>query len=323
MFAIGEKDEFGKQKRIEYRGKHLRISRTGGVALRAQTKAAGINITGNTKRGVRVSTRIAKGTQIAFQNKSFVLRGRYGKGPHKMNLSKSGVSFSTKNEIGTYNWFKPQYSSFKFGGIHLRGQKAAQIQVAFFLFITLPIMIIQALVFIIPMFFKIIIGSFRLSFKAFNNFIYLIGGASEKSFKAKSLSKTKKMNLIDDFNKSEFEPSIMYCIAVWGRGHMSEDRKGKPVKIKNKSVDITKLGEKLDLLSQKFTDKNIENNIRAFLITLTKAYSDIEDDERRIEFFYELDEQCINDGGKTELQEILLQDYANTANLAMELILSD
>ena len=68
MFALGEKDEFGKQKRIEYRGKHLRVSRTGGIALRAHVKAKGINITGNTKRGVWVSTKIAKGTQIAFQN---------------------------------------------------------------------------------------------------------------------------------------------------------------------------------------------------------------------------------------------------------------
>lgn len=72
-----EKDSDGRLKRIEYRGKYLRASRTGGVALRAQARAGGINFTANTNRGARVSTRIAKGTQAAFQNGRFVLRGRY------------------------------------------------------------------------------------------------------------------------------------------------------------------------------------------------------------------------------------------------------
>ncbi|MFW5828076.1 MAG: hypothetical protein ACOCU4_08285, partial [Alkalispirochaeta sp.] len=65
MFNIGKKDEYGRQRRIEHRGKYLRASRTGGVSLRAQTKAAGLNITGNTSHGIRVSTRIAKGTNVA------------------------------------------------------------------------------------------------------------------------------------------------------------------------------------------------------------------------------------------------------------------
>ncbi len=58
MFNIGKKDEYGRQRRIEHRGKYLRASRTGGVSLRTQTQA---------------------------------------------NLSKSGVSFSTKNSLGTFN----------------------------------------------------------------------------------------------------------------------------------------------------------------------------------------------------------------------------
>ena len=114
----------GRLQRIEYRGKYLRMSRTGGVALRAQTKAAGINFTANSAHGLRASTRVAKGTQVAFQNGRFVLRGRYGEGPTKLNLSKSGVSVSTKTEIGTVNWFKPRYSSAKIGGIHVRGKNA-------------------------------------------------------------------------------------------------------------------------------------------------------------------------------------------------------
>ena len=119
-----EKDADGRIKRIEYRGRHLRASRTGGVALRAQTKMAGINLTANTARGLRISTRIAKGTQAGFQNGRFVLRGRYGNGPTKLNLTKSGVSVSSKTDIGTINWFKPRYSSAKIGGIQVRGKNA-------------------------------------------------------------------------------------------------------------------------------------------------------------------------------------------------------
>src|SRR6056297_1748477 len=102
MFNIGEKDSDGRQKRIEHRGRHLRISRTGGVAVREQIKVAGLNLTANSKHGVRATTRIAKGTNAGFQNGNFRLRGRYGKGPTKLNLSKSGISASTKTAIGTF-----------------------------------------------------------------------------------------------------------------------------------------------------------------------------------------------------------------------------
>ena len=90
------RDADGRLKRIEYRGKYLRESRTGGVSSRAQTKLAGLNLTANTQHGFRVSTRVAKGTNVGFQNGRFVLRGRYGKGRTKLNLSKSGVSVSSK-----------------------------------------------------------------------------------------------------------------------------------------------------------------------------------------------------------------------------------
>ena len=121
------KDKDGRLKRIEYRGKYLRESRTGGVSLRAQTKLAGLNLTANTQHGFRVSTRVARGTNVALQNGRFVLRGRYGKGPTKLNVSKSGVSISSKTSVGTINWFKPRYSSAKIAGIQVRGQNAVYI----------------------------------------------------------------------------------------------------------------------------------------------------------------------------------------------------
>ena len=38
-----------------------------------------------------------------------------------------------KNKAGTFNFLKPQYSSFKLGGIQLRGRKAAELQMIYML----------------------------------------------------------------------------------------------------------------------------------------------------------------------------------------------
>ena len=61
MLNIGEQDQDGRQKRIEHRGKHLRLSRTGGVSLRQQMRIGKFNITSNTSRGVRVSRQVRRG----------------------------------------------------------------------------------------------------------------------------------------------------------------------------------------------------------------------------------------------------------------------
>ena len=131
FLKIGEKDKDGRQKRIEHTGRYLRASRTGGVALRAHVKAWGINVTGNTRHGVRLSTRLAKNTQIALQNGRFVLRGRYGSDAARINLSKTGVTVSTKTPIGAINWVKPGRSSVKIAGVQMRGQKAAVFQLIY------------------------------------------------------------------------------------------------------------------------------------------------------------------------------------------------
>ena len=139
FFNLGKKDKHGKQKRIEHRSDNLRISRTGGVALRKQAKVAGLTVTTNTKHGLRVSSRVAQNTQVALQNGRLVLRGRYGRGPTKLNLSKSGISVSTRNPIGTFNWIKPNRSSVKIAGVQLRGKKAATIQLIYMLFTSITL----------------------------------------------------------------------------------------------------------------------------------------------------------------------------------------
>lgn len=121
-------------KRIEYQGKNVRLSRTGGASVRAEGKVGSVNVTANSKHGIRLSTRLAKGTFVALQKGRFRLVGRWGKGPFSVNLSKSGVSASYKNEVGTYNFVKPRYSSFKYAGIQFRGKRAARFQEIFLFF---------------------------------------------------------------------------------------------------------------------------------------------------------------------------------------------
>ena len=116
-------NDSNRMKRIEYRGKHLRASRTGGVSIRAQTKAAGLNLTVNSRHGVRVKA-YRQRHQYRIAKWAAWIQGRYGKGPTKLNLSKSGVTVSTKNEVGTFNWVKPKRSSATVAGINVRGKNA-------------------------------------------------------------------------------------------------------------------------------------------------------------------------------------------------------
>lgn len=141
MFGFGKKEENGKQVRIEHRGKYTRASRTGGVTVRAEEKVGPLNLTANSSKGLRTSIRVANGTRMALQNGRFQLIGRWRAGPLGFNLSKKGVSASVKNKAGTFNFLKPQYSSFKFAGVQLRGKKAAQLQVIYMLFIAAVVLL--------------------------------------------------------------------------------------------------------------------------------------------------------------------------------------
>jgi len=131
MFGWGKKDENGQQVRVEHRGEHLRASRTGGIAARIQKRFGRVNATLNTTHGVRLSTRIAKGARVGLQNGRAQFIGRWRSGPFAFNMSKTGFSASVKNEAGSFNVVKPRYSSFKFGGVQIRGKNAATAQLIF------------------------------------------------------------------------------------------------------------------------------------------------------------------------------------------------
>ena len=121
-------------KRVEYRGENIRVSRTGGVSARKNISKDGYGATVNTNHGIRLHKRLFRGARVGLQNGNFQFIGRYKSGPFNFNVSKSGVSTSIKNKRGSYNLFKPNYSSFKMGGVQLRGKNAAILQLVFMLF---------------------------------------------------------------------------------------------------------------------------------------------------------------------------------------------
>ena len=124
MSSTNPKNKDNPSKRIEYRGENVRVSRTGGVGA-----------TINTKHGLRLHKRLFKGARMGFQNGNFQFIGRYNSGPFNFNISKNGVSTSLKNKRGSYNIFKPNYSSFKLGGIQVRGKNAATFQMIYMVII--------------------------------------------------------------------------------------------------------------------------------------------------------------------------------------------
>ena len=137
MSSTNSKDKNNPSKRIEYRGKNVRVSRTGGVSATKTFKGDGVGATINTKHGLRLHKRLFKGARMGFQNGNFQFIGRYNSGPFNFNVSKNGVSTSLKNKRGSYNILKPNYSSFKLGGVQVRGKNAATFQMIFMVVILL------------------------------------------------------------------------------------------------------------------------------------------------------------------------------------------
>jgi ribosomal protein L13E len=320
MFNLGKKDSQGRQKRIEHRGKYLRASRTGGVSLRTQMKAAGLTVTGNTKRGIRVSTRVAKGTNVAFQNGRFRLKGRYGKGATKLNLSKSGMSVSTKNALGTFNWSHPNRSSAKIAGIQMRGKKAANLQMVYLLFMLLV---------------NLIKLSVLLLFWLFQA-LYLLGralwiGAARGSRAAVEVSRTLRARLQAKKGEAKIagaaleaelstpatvEAALLYAVSTWGRG-MSAEELAEAGERAGAEADGVK-PHTLDQLIEPGKPRREARQMVQVTAALAQRYATRASREEIGETFLRLDEAARNGGPMTKLQEKLIDTYADTAHPLVE-----
>ncbi len=314
----------GRLKRIEYRGKYLRVSRTGGVALRAQGAASGINFTINSKHGTRISSRIAKGTNVGFQKGRFILRGRYGKGPIKLNISKSGVSVSSKTEIGSVNLFKPKYSSAKLGGVHFRGDNAIAIHAI--------ILFLQFMYSSIKILFKIIFWFLNTLSSSLPNIIKSI--KEKKSSQIEKIVKTLEQNwlqvLQNETNENLF-CALFYNLIIIGKGNSEVSSKF----IDEILHDYNNKSELEPLLSE-IDDKNLESAveltleslnghsidqvilIELFFGSLAYSISQKVNSKILIEIFYALDYCILISGKRNILQERLLGVFADTCGIGSE-----
>ena len=71
MSSTNPKNKDNPSKRIEYRGKNVRVSRTGGVSATKTFKGDGVGATINTKHGLRLHKRLFKGARMGLQNGNF------------------------------------------------------------------------------------------------------------------------------------------------------------------------------------------------------------------------------------------------------------
>lgn len=331
MFNIGEKDRQGKQKRIEYRGRHLRASRTGGVALRAQTEAAGLNVTANTKHGFRVSTRVAKGTNVAMQSGRLRVRGRYGRGPTKLNLSKSGLTVSTKNKLGTFNWVKPNRSSVKLGGVQVRGKNAATIQMVYLGFMAVGFLIKLAALLVYWVFQILFIGLQYLGiglWKLGQATAGLVGagaGALRDRVQHRRLQRlqARGRSLLEqqDANASSWDAerrraALIYLIVLRGRGRSATAEIPDLADAEASSEKVREVAPLIDgALSA--AEKGPAEATRALTAALAARYAELVSGDSLSETLFELDEMSRREGPRTVLQDRLLEAYADGAGLAM------
>lgn len=297
-----EKDADGRIKRIEYRGRHLRASRTGGVALRAQTKMAGINLTANTACGLRISTRIAKGTQVGLQNGRFVVRGRYGSGPTKLNLSKSGVSVSSKTDIGTINWFRPRYSSAKIGGIQVRGKKAL------YLHFIVGIFQIAAhlLLFLAQILVLLIQGLFWLVLQIYRGTCSLISLLRERSLRP---IEERWLSEIENWEPTQIKDTLEYIFLKLATGHALEPRQ-----INSDQGTAVRLANLIDGCTLK-----PPRDLEFLFACLATKYANQTSLNECLDYLFELDERSVASGGRNLLQERLLSAGLNACGVEGEI----
>lgn len=327
FFNLGKKDAYGKQTRIEHRGKHLRVSRTGGASLRAQTKAAGLNLTVNTRHGFRVSRRIGKNTQMAMQNGRFVLRGRYGKGPTKLNLSKSGVTFSTRNQLGTFNWLKPNRSSAKLFGVQVRGKNAATAQMVFILFagaaqlLGVAYQLLLLLLSGIWSLLKMLWGLLSMTPYGVQQVVRAWRNRAIKRAQ-KRLPNSIKASLAE-WSGEQLTVATTLAFLAWGRGKptqtvlpfIPQNMQTTP----HETIDAAATCKELDAWQTLAPDSREPVFLLAIIALLGEYVAQKTDPSDLPEMLFQIDDLALQQGPKTRFQEQMLEVFSDAAGLRVEL----
>ncbi|MFW5827830.1 MAG: hypothetical protein ACOCU4_07050, partial [Alkalispirochaeta sp.] len=265
--------------------------------------------------GIRVSTRIAKGTNVAVQNGRLRLRGRYGTGPTKLNLSKSGVSFSTKNGLGTFNWTNPNRSSAKIAGVQMRGKKAANLQMIYLVIVLLVNLIkfaalllvwtVQGTVVVIR---AISVGSVRLgesiAERARRGRANRLSKLGERAISRGAVSTSLQ-------EEERLRAALTYAVAMWGRGLSSEDLPAEPESLQHVAAVVDT--HALDGLIEPGRPRREVTQMQQVTAALAARYAAAATQEQIAETLLRLDEAARTDGDRTRLQDALIDIYADRA----------
>jgi hypothetical protein len=327
FLGIGKKDRDGRQVRIEHRGEHLRASRTGGVALREQIRAGGLSLTANTQRGTRLSMTAARNTQVAFQNSRFILRGRYGKGPVKLNLSKSGLSLSGKMGLGTVNITNPGRSSAKIAGVQMRGQKAAAINAVVALFQML-VMLVRLTITVLV---YLIVGTLNVAIWLYENTGALMAHWRLQAQQKRRATRTRHLEeaarqwiasndeLLTDIT-NEMTMAAMRTLLNRARESSSLNKPAPDSAESAQSDHLRLLVERLTRVDgpESVSDESSASRLPVTgMATLAVHYRGSVAPGELTGAFYRLDEATLQDGPRTVGQELLLEDTADLFGLRL------
>ncbi|MFW6340411.1 MAG: hypothetical protein ACOC0Q_06030 [Wenzhouxiangella sp.] len=321
---LGNKDEHGRQARIGHHGRNLRISRTGGFSLRQAVKAGRIGLAANTSHGLRLSSALGRGTQVATQNGRFVLRGRYGTGPVKVNLSKSGLSASLASDVGRLNLTHPARSSAKLFGVQVRGRKAASINAAA-LVVSALVALIQFLVIAVVVIVKVlawlgiwlveVTGTLLARWQA---------ARSERTFKArfeqlKGFTQGLDPTLLPDkASRMRLLGHVLLQSGTLDAGALQArlEEIAATLRSKRKGADLLTLAEPIELGAE--TTANMDSDrTQAWCLLAAQLLFDGEEPDTILEQFLALDDLCLAIGEKTEAQEELLALIAEAGGIRL------
>ena len=321
---LGNKDRRGRQARVGHYGRNLRISRTGGVSLRHAVRAGRVGMAVNSRHGLRLSSALGRGTQIATQNGRFILRGRYGSGPVKFNLSKSGVSASLASDVGRLNLTNPGRSSAKLFGVQVRGRKAASIN-AVVLIGTAIIAVIQMAAVLLVITAKT--GAWLLAFlvegiqQLLTSWQAARADRALQAHYAKLQGFTQSLDpclLPDDASRLRLLGHFLLASCVTNREALTARLLDLAPQLRSKrqAAALQSLVEPIRLGSET-TDNMHEDRGQAWCLLAARLMFDQMPDEVVLERFLALDDLCLVIGDKTEAQEDLLVLIAEAGGLRL------
>lgn len=292
------------------------------MSLRAHTRIAGVNAAGNTSHGVRVSTRLAKNAQVAMQDGRFVLRGRYGGDAAKVNLSKTGVTVSTRTPSGTLNWIKPGRSSFKLAGVQIRGKKAVWFLLAHLL-ITVVIAVVKLTL-------QVVLAAFALlasGITAAVQWLWLRRAAGQQRAllaaldpgQAEALARqwlAKQSIDLEVKSGPELLGALGYCLVSSGRGERRLESSHHEANMTNGTrspVSMKDIAAAEQVFGAGLPDGSASEFpllVLGLMLRLAGTLDPQLDGDMREEALLALDDACLAGGPKTMLQEAMIDALA-------------